>query len=183
MAAQRWRVAVPKPSTRAGGLTCSASAVRSSRRMNASTGRAMFFSVSGPIGSNSRSSWLCTWSRTVRETQMPPTGLSGSSLAAMLTPSPCRFVPSGITSPMLIPMRKRIRRSGGWSPSCAGIRCCTWTAQRTAPSMLSNATSSESPPVCTTRPPCSWINGSISSRRSVRRRFAVPASSRPISRL
>ena len=67
---------------------------------------------------------------------------AASSLAAMFTPSPCRSVPSGITSPMLMPMRKRMRRSGGWSPSYTGTCCCTLTAQRTAPSMLSNAISS-----------------------------------------
>ena len=40
---------------------------------------------------------------------MPPGGHSAWSLAATFTPSPCRSVPSAITSPMLIPMRKRMR--------------------------------------------------------------------------
>ena len=42
--------------------------------------------------------------------------------------------------------------------------CCTFTAQRTAPSMLSNTMSRESPPVWTILPPCSSIAGSISVR-------------------
>ena len=46
-----------------------------------------------------------------------------------------------------------------------GTCCCTFTAQRTAPSMLSNTMSSESPPVWTILPPCSSIAGSIRSRR------------------
>ena len=36
---------------------------------------------------------------------------------------------------------------GGWLASWRGICCCTFTAQRTAPSMLSNTISSKSPPV------------------------------------
>jgi hypothetical protein len=44
--------------------------------------------------------------------------------------------------PMLIPTRKRMARSGGWSPSRTGTFSCTFTAQRTAPSMLSNISSS-----------------------------------------
>ena len=65
---------------------------------------------------------------------------------------------------MLIPTRKRMARSGGWSPSWIGTCCCTFTAQRTAPSMLSNTMSRESPPVWTILPPCSSIAGSIRSR-------------------
>ena len=50
---------------------------------------------------------------------------------------------------------------GGLIPSWIGTCCCTFTAQRTAPSMLSNTISSESPPVWTILPPCSSIAGSI----------------------
>jgi hypothetical protein len=57
------------------------------------------------------------------------------------------------------------------------------TAQRTAPSMLSDVTRSESPPVCTTFQPCSRIVGSISARRNLGGRRSVPALSRPINRL
>jgi hypothetical protein len=82
-----------------------------------------------------------------------------------------------------MPMRNRMRLSGSRSPSRAGTCCCTLTAQRTAPSTLSNTMSSESPPVLTILPPCSAIAGSIRSLRSVRSRSSVPMSSRPISRL
>ena len=93
---------------------------------NASTRRAMFLSVNSPIGSNARSSRPCTWSRTLRDTQMPPTGHAASRRAAMFTPSPCRSVPCGMTSPMLMPTRKRMRRSGGWSPWYTETCCCTF---------------------------------------------------------
>ena len=94
-----------------------------------------------------------------REMQIPPTGHSASSRAAIFTPSPCRSVPCGIASPVLIPTRNLMRRSGGWSPSYTGTCCCTLRAQRTAPSMLSKTISSESPPVWTILPPCSSIAG------------------------
>ena len=48
----------------------------SGRTTNASTGRAMFFRLSAPSSSNARSSRSRTWSRTGRETQMPPGGHS-----------------------------------------------------------------------------------------------------------
>ena len=42
-------------------------AISSSRSTNASTGRAMFFRLSGPSSSNTRLSRSCTWSRTDRD--------------------------------------------------------------------------------------------------------------------
>ena len=51
---------------------------------------------------------------------MPPGGHSAWSLAATFTTSPWTSVPSGITSPTLMPTRKRMARSGGWSPSMIG---------------------------------------------------------------
>ena len=69
------------------GRGCLGGARIGTRRTKASTGRAMFFSVSGPMASKwSRPSR--TWSRTARVTQMPPAGHSACSLAAMSTPSP-----------------------------------------------------------------------------------------------
>jgi flagellar motor switch protein FliG len=108
---------------------------------------------------------------------------SAERISTTLTASPCKSVPSAIASPMLIPTRKRIARLALWPPSWVGTCCCTCTAQRTAPSMLSNTMSSESPPVWTILPPCSAIAGSIRLRRKVRSLSRVPASSNPISRL
>jgi hypothetical protein len=58
----------------------------------------------------------------------------------------------------------------------------TLIAQRTAPSMLSNTMTNESPPVYTILPPCSSIAGSIISSRRALRRCSVPASANQIRR-
>ena len=47
-----------------------------------------------------------------RETQIPPGGHSAWRRATTFTASPCRSVPSAIASPMLMPTRKRMARSG-----------------------------------------------------------------------
>jgi hypothetical protein len=95
---------------------------------------------------------------------------AGTRPGAGLTASPCKSVPSAIASPMLTPTRKRMARSGGCSPSSTGTFCCTATAQRIAPSMLSKIISRESPPVWTILPPRSSIAGSIRLARRARRR-------------
>src|SRR3984893_7966695 len=100
----------------------------------------------------------------------------------MLTPSPKRSSPSTITSPRLMPMRNSMRLSAPTPAFRSGIACCTATAQRTASTTLANSTSMPSPVVLTTRPWCSAIFGSTSSRRTALRRSSVPSSSAPISR-
>ncbi len=58
-------------------------------------------------------SW--TWSRTVRETQMPLGSASASRRAATLTPSPWMSSSSMMMSPRLMPMRNQICWSSGTS--------------------------------------------------------------------
>ena len=73
----------------------------------------MFLTFCAPIGSKPNASFFSTSLATLPETQMPPGSASCSSRAAMLTPSPCRSVPSTITSPRLTPMRTSMRWSSG----------------------------------------------------------------------
>ena len=81
---------------------------------------------------------------------------------------------------MLMPIRNRIVRLAGCPASCRGTCCCILTAQRAAPSMLSNTSSIELPPVWAILPPCSLTIGSIKALRRVRSLSIVPTSSKPI---
>ena len=60
---------------------------------------AMFFSSGLPRSSTSSAILPAASSRTRAEMQMPPGSASGSSRAAMITPSPSRSSPSATTSP------------------------------------------------------------------------------------
>ena len=84
-------------------LTCP-SAFASNPTTKASTGRAMFFSVSSPTGSKARSRRMHIVPNRPRDADAAR-GFAASSLAAMLTASPWRPVPSGIASPMSMPTR------------------------------------------------------------------------------
>ena len=97
-------------------------------------------------------------------TLMPSASAKPSSRAATLTPSPNNSSPSTITSPTLMPMRKRIRRSS--ANSALRTLSSSWIemAQRTASTALANSASTLSPPVLNTRPSWRTIKPSIISR-------------------
>ena len=115
--------------------------------------------------------------------QIPPGLAIASSRAAILTPSPKMSWASTITSPILIPTRKRMRRSSA-SPSVRSkIRAWNCAPARTASTALENSANNPSPVVFTIRPPCSVIAGvTLSARRAVSLAW-VASSSRFISLL
>ena len=109
-----------------------------------------------------------------RETQIAPGGHSAWSRAAIFTASPCRSVPSGIASPMLIPIRKRMARSGGCSHR--GPEAPAAPSQHIAPHHPRCRTRRTANPHPSGRscPPCSSMAGSIRSRRRALSRWSVP---------
>src|SRR5689334_15880209 len=64
------------------------SAIASGRSAKTRTERAMFLTLCSPLSSNGYGSLSLIWSRTTRETQIPPGSDNASSRAATLTPSP-----------------------------------------------------------------------------------------------
>src|SRR5215469_15800196 len=64
------------------------SAIASGRSAKTRTERAMFLTLCSPLSSNGYGSLSLIWSRTTRETQIPPGSDNPSSRAATLTPSP-----------------------------------------------------------------------------------------------
>ncbi len=99
----------------------------------------------------------------------------------MLTPSPCKTPSSSMTSSTLMPMR--ICKANGSASFCP-LRCARWTsaAHRTAFTTLPNSTSTASPAIWVTRPPCRSMCGSMTSVRSSFQRRSVSTSLRAISR-
>ena len=99
----------------------------------------------------------CIWSRTDRETQ--------NSAGWAFNLKPCCNVhrisvevsPVGNRIAKVNPDAEADGSVGRLSKSWIGTCFCTFTAQRTAPSMLSNAISRKSPPVWIILPPCSSI--------------------------
>ena len=73
-------------------------------------GGGMFFSLCGPRSLNEMSSRAVSVSLTISDTHIPRGGAMPSRRAAMFTPSPRRSPACSKTSPMLIPIRKSIRR-------------------------------------------------------------------------
>ena len=142
----------------------------------------MFLSVCVPPSSNAVSRRSRTSSCTRLDMQIPPGGAISCSRAATLTPSPKMSSPSTMMSPMLMPMRKAMRRSSAIPAVRSAIAVCTSTAQRTALTTLGNSSSRPSPVVLTMRPPWLAIAGSTTSCRMAFSAASVPLSSRPISR-
>ena len=92
---------------------------------------------------------------------MPPGGHSAWSLAATFTTSPWTSVPSGITSPTLMPTRKRMARSGGLVAIVDGhlLLHLHGTAHRSINAVEHDEQGVTA--VLTILPPCSSIAGSI----------------------
>src|SRR6516165_10563197 len=146
------------------------------------TGRAMFLTPCWPISVKPIGNFSPTCSRTEALTQISPGAASVWSRAAMLTPSPKMSPSSWMTSPRLMPMRKRMRSVSGRLALRSSIPCRITTAQRTASTTEANSIRMPSPVVSKMRPRCWLISGSMSSRRSLLRTAKVPSSSAPISR-
>src|SRR6516165_8278680 len=142
----------------------------------------MFLTLCSPKSANPIGSFSPTCSRTEALTQISPGAASASIRAATLTPSPNMSPSSTITSPTLMPIRKRMRSASGVLALRSSIPFCTTTAQRTASTTEANSISMPSPVVLKMRPRCWSISGSINSRRWLFRATSVFSSSTPISR-
>src|SRR6516165_1546034 len=142
----------------------------------------MFLTPCWPISAKPIGNFSPTCSRTEALTQISPGSASVWRRAATLTPSPKMSPSSWMTSPRLMPIRKRIRSGSGRLTLRSAIPCWTTTAQRTASTTEANSIRMPSPVVLKMRPPCWAISGSISSRRSLFRTARVPSSSALISR-
>src|SRR5437763_1280499 len=93
----------------------------------------MFLTPCSPRSANAIGSFSPICSRTDALTQISPGAPSASIRAATLTPSPNMSPSSTITSPRLMPMRKRTRSPSGRLAVRSSIPCCDTPARRRAP--------------------------------------------------
>ena len=135
----------------------------------------MFFSSGVPRSSTSSEIFPAASSRTRAEMQMPP----GSASASM----PRRDV-HAVAEQVVALARPRRPDAGRCEVAVRPIAQPLLDGDGAAQRLhrAGNSASSPSPVVLKTRPPCSAISGSTTSRRSARSRASVPASSAPISR-
>ena len=135
------------------------------------------------MGIRSTSTLPRTCSYTAREMQIPPAGASGSSRAAMLTPSPRMSSPSMTMSPTLMPMRRRRRRASGSLAPRSPMSVWMAIAVLTAATTEGNSMRKPSPMVLIKRPPPAAVRGSMTAVRNACSRVTTPSSSAAIWRL
>src|SRR5215471_392659 len=85
----------------------------------------MFLTLWSPMSKKPIGNFSPTCSRTEALTQISPGSASVSRRAATLTPSPKMSPSSTITSPRLMPIRRRMRRGSGTCALRSSRPCCT----------------------------------------------------------
>ena len=150
----------------------------SDRQLQTRIGRVMFLRCCSPRSSNASAILPCSSSNTFPDTHTPPGSARLSRRTATLTPFPRRSPSSATsTSPRLIPMRSRTRRSSGWLSARSPTSLCTSTAQVTASTGLGNSISAPSPVVLIKRPECRAAAGATTSDRTMRIAASAACSS------